>query len=243
MQTCSQCRPVRAKAGSAQGPLGPEPTVETGWMGTAPQHPAKSTLKTSITCKQDIRFCQRDQKRLEVFLHSLSLSCRSLSGFIDSFQSEAGRDGSRGDPGLRQGQQQAQGPQRRLPPGPPSEPGLPSTHRVSTPRRAPAPGAQPGPSEFPATKLQAAPSTYFLSKGRLAGRGTVAKLGPLPLSLNDKIGTNSAGRLRGGPEFVNIGNHVSPWCPHFSGCGGAWGLLYPLCGQLSASERTFQTLI
>lgn len=164
MQTCSQCSPVRAKAGSAQGSLGPEPTVETGLMGTVPQHPTKRVLKTSITCKQDIRFCQKDQKGLEVFLHSLSLSCHSLSGFICSFQSEAGRDGSWGDPGLRQGQQQTQGPQRCLPPGPPPGHGLPSTHCVSTPRRAPAPDAHPDPSEVPATNLQAAPSTYFLSK-------------------------------------------------------------------------------
>lgn len=179
----------------------PNPRWEQAGWALYPSTPTERILKTSITCKQDIRFCQKHQKRLEVFLHSLSLSCCSLSGFICSFQSEAGRDGSGGDPGLRQGQQQAQGPQRRLPPGPPSGHGLPSTHCVSTPPnfplhlRAPAPDTQPDPSEVLAAKLQAAPSTYFLWKACV--RGTVAKLGPLPPSLCDTIGTNSAGRLVG----------------------------------------------
>lgn len=39
------------------------PTVEPGSMDAAAQHPAKRILKTNIPCKQDISFCQRDQKK------------------------------------------------------------------------------------------------------------------------------------------------------------------------------------
>lgn len=101
--------------------------------GRCTQHPAERILKTDISCKQDISFCQRDQKGLEVFLHTLSLAyvCLSLALSIH-FCPQAGRDGSRGDAALCKGLQQAQGPRHALAPGAPAGNGLPGTHRVST---------------------------------------------------------------------------------------------------------------
>lgn len=54
-----------------------EETVRIG--GRCTQHPANRILKTGISCKQDINFCQKDQKGLEVFLHSLSLASPPLA--------------------------------------------------------------------------------------------------------------------------------------------------------------------
>lgn len=39
-------------------------------------------IEAGSLCKQDIRLCQRDQKRLEVFLHSLSLPPSPLSLYL-----------------------------------------------------------------------------------------------------------------------------------------------------------------
>lgn len=71
--------------GGLAGPPEREPHVETGPVDMAPQHPAESILKTNISCKQDISFCQRDQNGLEVFLHTLSLACVCLSLWLYLF--------------------------------------------------------------------------------------------------------------------------------------------------------------
>lgn len=96
-------------------------------------------IQAQSLCKQDIRLCQKDQKSLEVFLHSLSLPPSLLSLYLCLAVSrqaplarQAGRHGCGGDPALCQGLQQAQGPQHLLAPGPPPDHGFPRTYRVST---------------------------------------------------------------------------------------------------------------
>lgn len=58
-----------------------DPAVETGGFGRRRCGPAGRTQAQSL-CKQDIRLCQKDQKRLEVFLHSLSLPPSPLSLYL-----------------------------------------------------------------------------------------------------------------------------------------------------------------
>lgn len=90
-------------------------------------------------CANRIFACVREiKKRLEVFLHSLSLPPSPLSLYLVLAVSRrllvqrAGRYGCRGDAAVRQGLQQTQGPQHPLTPGPPPGHGLPHTYRVST---------------------------------------------------------------------------------------------------------------
>lgn len=54
---------------------------KTGGFGKRRCGPAGRTQAQSL-CKQDIRLCQKDQKRLEVFLHSLSLPPSPLSLYL-----------------------------------------------------------------------------------------------------------------------------------------------------------------
>ena len=58
--------------------------MEGAWWTLQP-HSAKRILKTNSSCKQDISFCQKDQKRLEVSLLSLSLPCLSLPALSACF--------------------------------------------------------------------------------------------------------------------------------------------------------------
>lgn len=55
------------------------------WMQVSVEDAAvdpQGELKPQSLCKQDIRWCQKDQKRLEVFLRSLSLPPSPLSLYL-----------------------------------------------------------------------------------------------------------------------------------------------------------------
>ena len=130
-QTPPKCSPSQNQRRS-HDLLTPNPTVEETWWTLHP-HSAKRTLKSSISCKQDISFVRKIRKGLRFSSQPQPLS------FICSPQSVAGSDGSGRDPALCQGLQQTQVPQHPLPPGPPPGHGLPSAHRVSTARPGPAP--------------------------------------------------------------------------------------------------------
>lgn len=137
---------TRARVTEGRWPLGPQtkarpdfyslvlgsPLHVPRWGGQTPA-PCREGTRTSAPTNR-ILVVSETSKRLEVLLFSpvsspppqLCFICRRLA------QPRAGRDGSRGDAALRQGQQQAQGPQHPLAAGPAPGPGLPSAHRVST---------------------------------------------------------------------------------------------------------------
>lgn len=67
------------------------PMWERGWGMPYPSTLQREFWKTNISYKQDISYCQKDQKGLRFFFTlSGSLACLTLSGFIYSFLS-AGR--------------------------------------------------------------------------------------------------------------------------------------------------------
>lgn len=221
---------VRAKADPTQG-LACTSEPQTGLLDAAPKHPTKRILKTNISCKQDINFCQKDKKKkkgLRFFLAASAPPASPSSLVICSLQSEAGRDGSRGDPGLREGQQQAQGPQRRLAPGPPAGDGLPRAHRVSTARAR----ASPGP-----TPLGSRPAAELPAAGALTSCGSRApcrarcghEISPTPAFHKRRglclLQTNPACWLRGDPETSEHGKPGVTAGPLCLGVWKSWGLV------------------